>query len=173
MAGMTDFRLERWDERGLVFERRANSARMQTFLGGVEADESVVARHQRFLDTMARGEGEMFLVFVDGEGDPVGSVGFWEHEWGGETVFELGWKVLPGYQGRGLAAGATTAALARAAATGRHRWAHAFPRTDNAASNGVCRRAGFELMGECDFEYPKGVPIRCHDWRADLTALPA
>jgi hypothetical protein len=35
----------------------------------------------------------------------------------------------------------------------------------------VCRKAGFELVGECDFEYPKGHPIRCNDWRYDLTAV--
>ena len=59
--------------------------------------------------------------------------------------------------------------LRRAAADGRHRWAHAYPRVDNAASNAVCRKAGFELLGEVGFEYPEGTPIRCCDWRFDLT----
>jgi hypothetical protein len=36
------------------------------------------------------------------------------------------------------------------------------------ASNGVCRKAGFTLLGEVDFEYPKGTPIRSNDWRLDL-----
>lgn len=34
---------------------------------------------------------------------------------------------------------------------------------------GLCRRTGFELLGEVDFEFPKGNPLRCHDWRRDLT----
>jgi RimJ/RimL family protein N-acetyltransferase len=38
----------------------------------------------------------------------------------------------------------------------------------NAASNGVCSRAGFQLQGEVDFEYPKGSRMRCNDWRFDL-----
>jgi len=41
----------------------------------------------------------------------------------------------------------------------------------HAASNAVCRKAGFELLGEVDFEYPKGTPIRSCDWRLDLRVL--
>jgi RimJ/RimL family protein N-acetyltransferase len=165
---MTNFRLELWDERGLTLERRANTAEMQGFLGGVEPDEAIVARVGRFREVIDSRSGEMLLIVVDDAPDPVGSVGYWEKEWRGEKVFELGWKVLPGFQGRGLAVGATRAALDRAAADGRHRWAHAYPRIDNAASNAVCRKAGFEMLEEVDFEYPKGTPIRCNDWRYEL-----
>ncbi len=171
MAADTTLWLEAWDERGLELERRANVPEMKTFLGGPEPDEQIVERHQRILGIAAAGTGQMFLILVPGERDPVGSVGYWEREWGGATVFELGWKVLTGFQGRGLAAGATVTAVGSAAAEKRHRWAHAFPRVDNAASNAVSRKAGFELLGECDFEYPKGVPIRCNDWRYDLTSV--
>ncbi|MET0422839.1 MAG: GNAT family N-acetyltransferase [Actinoplanes sp.] len=167
---MGNFRLEPWDERGLDFERRANTAEMQAYLGGVEPDEAIVARHQRFLETVRTGAGSMFLILVDDEPEPVGSVGYWSKEWRGEVVYELGWKVLTGFQGRGLASGGTAEAVRLAAAEKRHRWAHAYPRTDNTASNGVCRRAGFELLGEVDFEYPKGHPIRCNDWRHRLLA---
>jgi RimJ/RimL family protein N-acetyltransferase len=38
----------------------------------------------------------------------------------------------------------------------------------NEASNAICRKLGFELLGEEDFEYPPGNPIRCNDWRLDL-----
>jgi len=162
---MTNFWLEAWDERGLALERRANVPEMQTYLGGVESEESMQARHRRILDTI---DGAMFLIMVEGETDPVGSVGYWEKEWLGHPVWELGWKVLPGFQGRGLAVGATVAALGLAAAQGRHRWAHAYPKVDNAPSNAVCRKAGFELRDEVDFEYPLGHPIRCNDWRYDL-----
>jgi RimJ/RimL family protein N-acetyltransferase len=61
-----------------------------------------------------------------------------------------------------------TAVLERAAATGRHDWAHACPHVGNAGSNAVCARAGFVLVEEVDFEYPKGSWIRCNDWRFDL-----
>ena len=170
MCGMADFRLEPWDERALALERRANTPEMQANLGGVEADSVLTSRHRRILDTKLNDEGEFLLILVEGEPEPVGSVGYWEREWGGETVYELAWKVLTEFQGRGLAVGATRAALARAAATGRHHWAHAYPYVGNAASNAVCARAGFRLVDEVDFEYPKGTWIRCNNWRFDLRA---
>lgn len=168
MCGMADFWLEPWDERGLVLERRANTPEMQAHLAGVEAEAVLVSRHRNFLDTKLQGEGEFLLIMVDGEAEPVGSVGYWEREWRGETVYELAWKVLTGFQRRGLAVGATAAVLERAAATGRHDWAHAYPKIGNAASNSVCARAGFSLVEEVDFEFPKGSWIRCNDWRFDL-----
>jgi RimJ/RimL family protein N-acetyltransferase len=60
--------------------------------------------------------------------------------------------------------------VGRAAALGTRRHLHAYPSVDHPASNGVCRRAGFTLLGEVAFEYPKGHPITCNDWRVDLTA---
>lgn len=168
---MANFWLEPWDERGPVLERRANTPAMQAFLGGVESEEAIMARHLRILETVRKQTGAMLLILVADDPDPVGSVGYWEREWLGQTVWEMGWKVLPGYQGRGLAADATVAAIGLAAAEDRHRWAHAYPKVDNVASNAVCRRVGFELLGETDLEYPPGHPIRCHDWRFDLESV--
>jgi RimJ/RimL family protein N-acetyltransferase len=45
---------------------------------------------------------------------------------------------------------------------------YAFPSVDNAPSNAICRKVGFELLGEKDFEYPPGNPLRCNEWRFDL-----
>jgi hypothetical protein len=42
---------------------------------------------------------------------------------------------------------------------------HAFPSVDNPPSNGICRKVGFELLGEERFEYPKGHRMQCNDWR--------
>ena len=53
---------------------------------------------------------------------------------------------------------------------GKHRFVHAFPSVDNAPSNAICRKAGFTLLGERDFEYPPGHPLRSNDWRFDLSA---
>jgi RimJ/RimL family protein N-acetyltransferase len=130
-----------------------------------------MARHRRILDIAERRAGRMFLIMVPGTAEPVGSVGYWDREWQGETVYEMGWKVLPEQQGRGLAVAATVAAIGLAGAERRRRWAHAYPKVDNAASNAVCRKAGFGLLGEVDFEYPEGNPIRCNDWRYDLTSV--
>ncbi len=46
---------------------------------------------------------------------------------------------------------------------------HAFPSVENAPSNAICPKLGFELLGEHDFEYPPGHPMRCNDWRLDLS----
>ena len=175
MAADMPFRLEPWDERGLTLERRANTAVMKVYLGGLESDETMIARHERILAFGWAGTGRMFLIVVPGEVEPVGSTGYWERQWPDRTVYEMGWKVLPAWQGRGLAAAATVAVIEIAATEGRHRWAHAYPKTDNAASNGVCRNAGFAgfaLVGGTEIEYPPGHPIRCHDWRYDLASLP-
>jgi RimJ/RimL family protein N-acetyltransferase len=169
MAVDTQMRLEPWDDRGLDLERRGNIPEMTVYLGGPEPDAALVDRHERILG-FAPGAGRMFLIMVPDAPDPVGSVGYWEKEWGGGTVYEMGWKVLPGFQGRGLAVRATVAAIGFAGAEGRHPWAHAYPRVDNAGSNAVCRKVGFALLGECDFEFPKGNPIRCNDWRYTLTS---
>ena len=75
--------------------------------------------------------------------------------------------MLPEHQGKGLATAAIHACLERVRAGGDLRPVHAFPRVDNAASNRICAKAGFRLLGELDFEYPKGHPIRCNDWVID------
>lgn len=169
----TEIGLEPWDERALAFERAANVPEMKAHLGGVETEQAMRDRHGRILAIERDGRGSMFLVTLAGEPDPVGSVGYWERDWHGEAVYETGWKVLPAFQGRGLAVAATVAALSHAAARGGRRWTHAFPKVSNVASNAVCRRAGFVLRGECEFEYPPGNPIVSHDWRFDLRADPS
>ncbi|WP_406049962.1 GNAT family N-acetyltransferase [Streptomyces virginiae] len=97
--------------------------------------------------------------------ESVGSVGFWEREWQGEPVYEAGWGILPEFQGHGLAVAALTELLAYVSAHGSRDSVHAFPGTDHPASNAVCRRAGFEYLGDVDFEYPPGVPHPSCDWR--------
>lgn len=170
MAGMAEIRIEPWAEGDLDLLRRINAPEMKRHLGGPETDEQVVARHERYVNMAGTGNGRVFRVVLLPEREPAGSIIYWEREWRGETVYEMGWSILPAYQGRGLATAAVAAAVADARAQGRHRYVHAYPSVDNAASNGVCRRAGFELLGEHDFEYPPGHPMRCNDWRIDLTA---
>ena len=179
-------RLDPWAEGDLDLLRRINVPEMKRNLGGPETDEQVVARNRRYVAFGGSGTGQMFrVVLVSGEEpaggipgeepaggipgeEPVGSVGYWDRVWRDEPVYEMGWSILPEYQGRGLASAAATAAVARARAERRHRSVHAFPSVTNPASNAVCRRVGFELLAEVDFEYPRGSWMRCNDWRLDL-----
>jgi hypothetical protein len=51
---------------------------------------------------------------------------------------------------------------------GRHRHLHVIQTVGNAASNALCRRLGFELLGEVEVDYPSGVVMRSNDWLLDL-----
>lgn len=162
--------IEPWAETDLDLLRCVNAPEMTEHLGGPETEENVLARHKRYVAIGGTGTGRMFRIVLLPEGDAVGSIGFWERDWRGETVYEIGWGVLPPFQGRGIAAAATSAALASARAEQKHRYVHAFPSVDNPASNAICRKLGFAFIGEHDFEYPPGHPMRCNEWRMDLTA---
>jgi RimJ/RimL family protein N-acetyltransferase len=159
-------RLEPWGEDDFWLLRRANAPEMTKHLGGPESEEQLAARHRRYADL--EGPGQMYRVLLADTGETAGSIGFWERGWEGGWCWETGWGVLPEFQGRRIGAGAARAVVETARAAGRHRYLHAFPKTDHAASNAVCRRAGFELRGDVEFEYPKGHWIRSNDWRIDL-----
>lgn len=165
-------RLEAWSEADAGLLRALNAPELMGHLGGPETEEQLVRRHRRYVDLSAdtTGAGRMFRVVLLPEERVAGSIGFWTSEWRGEPVYETGWAVLPGFQGRGVATLATRSVAERARAAGLHRRLFAFPSVENAASNAVCRKAGFELLGEEDFEYPPGRPMRCNAWRLDLGA---
>lgn len=158
-------RLEPWAQDDFWLLHRLNTPEMTEHLGGPETEEQLVARHRRYLRLES---GRMYRVTSAGTGDTVGSIGLWEREWRGGTVWETGWGVLPEFQGRGLAVAAARALVEAARAAGGHRYLHAFPGVDHPASNAVCRRAGFELLGAVEFEYPKDHWITSNDWRVDL-----
>lgn len=154
-----------WAEADLWLLRRTNSPEMTAHLGGPETEEQLAARHRRYAEP---GPGRMYRVTLADGGETVGSIGYWQRTWQGAEVWETGWAVLPEFQRRGLAVRAARAVREAARAEGTHRYLHAFPSVDHAASNAVCRGAGFALLGQADFEYPKGHWIRSNDWRVDL-----
>ncbi|MCP3822088.1 GNAT family N-acetyltransferase [Streptomyces sp. A3M-1-3] len=165
----TDVRLETWSDGDFGLLRRNNAPEMTEHLGGPESEEQLTARHQRYLNIETTGTGRMFRIVLAETGEAVGAIGYWERVWQGETVYETGWGVLPEFQGRGIAVAAARAVAEHAGAAGMHRYLHAFPSVGHAASNAVCRKAGFELVGACTFEYPKGHFMESNDWRMALT----
>lgn len=166
-------RLEPWSEDDFWLLRAMNAPALMEHLGGPETDDALVKRHRRYVDLSAErtDAGRMFRIVLLPEEVAVGSIGFWKQTWDGEPVYETGWTVLPGHQGRGIATAATRAVAALARAERTYRYLHAFPSTDNAPSNAVCRKAGFELRGERELEYPPGHALQCNDWRLDLEGV--
>jgi RimJ/RimL family protein N-acetyltransferase len=157
--------LDPWSEQDFSLLERCNTAEMTAYLGGPETSEKLRDRHQKYVANDF--VGQMFVI-VTADGERAGSIGYWEHSEGSETVWETGWAILPEFQGRGLATAAVNEVAKVAAAVGTHRTLHAYPGVANGASNALCRKAGFTLLGERDFEYPKGHWMRCNDWSLDL-----
>ncbi|MCM3238690.1 GNAT family N-acetyltransferase [Heyndrickxia oleronia] len=155
-----------WADTDLNLLFQINSPEMMQHLGGPESEEQILKRHKRYLELGDRGR--MFSVIVLPEFAHVGSVGYWETTWNGESVYETGWSILPAYQGKGIAKNAVKLAIDEAASMKKHKYIHAFPSIDNPASNAICRKLHFQLLSECEFEYPPGNFMRCNNWRLSL-----
>jgi RimJ/RimL family protein N-acetyltransferase len=161
--------LEPWGPDDLpLLERLLGDPVMMEHLGGPESPEKIAERHQRFQRLGDGGAGRMFKIVDDATAGGIGSVGYWPRRWHDQDVYEMGWSVLPAFQGRGIAAAGTAQAIAAARSERTRRFLHAFPSVGNAPSNAICRKVGLELVGACDFEYPPGHVMRCNDWRLDL-----
>jgi RimJ/RimL family protein N-acetyltransferase len=112
----------------------------------------------------------MFVIVIGTERIAAGSIGYWQKAWQGQQIWETGWSVLPEFQGQGIATRAIAKVVERAYRAQTYQFIHAFPAADNAPSNVICRKAGFTLWGQVDFEYPPGQVMRCNNWRLDLFA---
>ena len=165
---MTDVELRPWSEDDLDLLRRANTHELMDQLGGPENDEQVQARHERYLRLAREGAGQQFRIVIPEHPEGVGVVGYWHHDWHGEQALESGWSVEAEYRGQGIAPAAVIAMLDHARRAGETLPVHAYPRVDNPASNAVCRKAGFRLLGEEEFEVKPGLVLHTNDWVVDL-----
>jgi RimJ/RimL family protein N-acetyltransferase len=170
MPNRTNVWIEPWADADIDLLYRLNVPEMLEHLGGPESEEQILARHKRYIEIVGKGTGRMFSIVLLPELQKVGNIGYWERVWQEETVYEMGWGVLPPFQGRGIAAAAAADAIASAGAEQKIRHIHAYPSVDNLASNAICRKLGFLFVAECEFEYPPGSLMRCNDWSLDLKA---
>lgn len=148
-----------------------NSPEMMAHLGGPRPMEGMAEKLRR--DVAATEADECWILVIVPDDDPTtaaGTVAVWSHEEHEHPIDEIGWMVLPHYQGRGVGTSAVGAVLDRACATGRWEVLHAFPSVSNPASNAICRKAGFEKLGELDFplHWAPDKVLRCNHWRVDL-----
>src|ERR1044071_4051683 len=107
-----DIKLQPYADADLtLLEKTLGDADMMKHLGGPESAEQIRQRHQRYLHLPETDH--MFTILCDGES--VGNIGYWEKDWRDQLVVEMGWFVLPEYQGRGIAtkAGEVTIQQAR------------------------------------------------------------
>ena len=163
-------RLEPWGPGDLpLLQKLLGDPAMTEHIGGPESSQQIAERHERYLRSDP-SKGRLFKIVTESDGEAVGWVGYWERRWRDEDVFEIGWSVLPAYQGRGIASKGTAQALARARSDGTRRFVHAFPSVENLPSNAICRKVGFTFVETCEFEYPPGHFMACNDWKFDLRA---
>jgi len=147
-----------------LLERLMGDPRMTEHLGGPESPKKLRERNEKYARIRGSGTGEMLVICEGTDATPVGSIGYWEREWQGETVWETGWMVVPEAQGRGIATRALSLLLERMRRDEIHRTMHAYPGVDNGPSNAICRKAGMTLIGQADVEFPPGHPMRVNDW---------
>lgn len=143
--------------------------RVMAELGGPWSVEAAAATHERRLRSVER-DGTWWLKIVPvseaapaTETTPVGALVLWDSEWAGEALSEIGWMVLPEHQGKGYASASLRLILERARADGRWGDIHAFPGVTNEASNALCRKSGFELVGDGEADYA-GRRFRVNHW---------
>ena len=164
-------RIAPWGKEDLaLLEKTMGDSEMTKQLGGAESPEKLAERQAKYERLADSGKGRMFKIVDEATGEAIGTIGYWDREWHGEQVYETGWSVIPAFQGRGIAVKATAQAVELARSERKHRFMHAFPNVDNAPSNAICRKLGFVLIEECEFEFPPGHFMRCNDWRLDLFA---
>ena len=131
-------------------------------LGGPRTKEKIAEVHRkRVADPL------YFAITVEGEPRGVGEIGIWTSEVEGSPIHETGWMVLPSYQGRGIATAALREVIARAQSEPEIQRVHAFPGVTNKPSNALCRRAGFEHLGELEIPRDDGT-LRCSHWALDV-----
>jgi RimJ/RimL family protein N-acetyltransferase len=150
-----------------LYERLRCDPAMMAELGGPLPKETIPDKLRSDVAAVQRDESWITVV-TDGGGVPKGSVVLWSHDEHGERLSEIGWMVLPEFQGRGVAKSATAQLLDRARDDGRWGAIHAFPGVTNAPSNGICRSLGFTLVEAADIEF-QGRTLRANHWRFDPT----
>jgi RimJ/RimL family protein N-acetyltransferase len=158
--------IEPWSTGDDNLLEQLNAPEMTVHVGGPESHEKLAERQSRYEKMNSR----QYKIVAEPGSESVGWVGYWEHDWRDAQVWEVGWAVVPSFQGRSIASSATTQLIEVARAEQRSRSMHAFPVIENAPSNAICRRLGFTLLGEVDFPGRRGGFVRCNDWRLDLFA---
>ena len=138
---------------------------MMTELGGPQSRERIPGQLQRDLEAVSEGRAWIKMIVPNASVHVAGTVTLYIHD----GISEIGWMVLPEFQGRGLAGEAVRVVLGLARTDGRWGLIHAFPSRTNAASNAICRSAGFSLFGEAETAFAERM-FQTNHWVFDSSA---
>jgi len=136
-------------------------------LGGPADPADMPRVHRMRVETVAKGEW-YFVIVPEPPGPPAGAIGIWDSKFKDQPIQEIGWMVLPQFQGRGIAKEALRTILHRARSDPRYTRIHAFPGVTNAASNALCRGAGFTHVEETEVRF-RDRPLRVNHWELDVS----
>ncbi|WP_088069021.1 GNAT family N-acetyltransferase [Gottfriedia luciferensis] len=160
--------IEPWVETDLNLLLSLNTSFVMKYLGGLESYKQIMFRHKHYLDMSRIGTGQMYTIILLPCRTKIGTVGYWDRVWNNKNVYEIGWSILPQFQRKGIATIAVNKAIKKAKNESKHKYIHAFPSVRNIASNKICEKLNFKLNGKCNFEYPIGKFMECHDWRLKI-----
>ena len=128
---------------------------MTADVGGPRRPEDMPAKVARDIaDAVAGAAWNLMILPENSRPDIVaGTVTVYSSEHDGQARSEIGWMVLPEFQGRGLAKQAVALVLQRAKDERRWGLIHAFTDVRNLASNALCRSLRFDLQGSESHEF--------------------
>ncbi|WP_424887111.1 GNAT family N-acetyltransferase [Streptomyces sp. XH2] len=141
---------------------------MMADLGGPLPFEGMADKVRRDAQKAA-ADSAWFKMIIPDVSSPhmvAGTVTIWSHETDDEPISEIGWMVLPEFQGQGLGKRAVRALLEQARDQDRWGLVNAFPATSNAASNAICRSVGFQFLHEVDMTFA-GRVLKTNHWAMD------
>jgi hypothetical protein len=127
--------------------RQQTDPQMMAELGGPRPREAIERAHARSLALAAEGRCWPLKVVLDGAASPAGVVDVFESSHGGETFYEIGWMILPEFQGRGLPArpyGRSWGRRGRSGCSGR---STPFPRSRTGLPTRSARRTASRSWG--------------------------
>lgn len=137
-------------------------------LGGPADPADLDRVHRMRVETVARGEW-YFVIVPEPSASPVGAIGIWKSTVAGSKLDEVGWMVLPAFQGQGIASGALSLLIERARSEPRFERVHAFPGVSNGPSNALCRKFGFVHTEEMEVSF-RDRPLRVNHWELDVSS---
>ncbi|MGW0083440.1 GNAT family N-acetyltransferase [Streptomyces sp. NPDC003393] len=141
---------------------------MMADLGGALPRERMRDKVSRDARDAAADLAWIKMIVPDPEAPDVvaGSVTIWSHDTDDGPVSEIGWMILPQFQGQGMGKRAAYTLLEQARDDRRWGVVHAFPATSNRPSNGICRSLGFRFIAEQNVTFADRV-LRSNHWAID------